>query len=226
MNCPKCQHRMEFRERVCRRCLYCAELDSYFSVEVPRSRRRGASRIGVLRNLRMRVLEQSTWARQQHELAPWLLLLVSVVPGVGHILSGRKIEGILTFAVVTGLVSYCLFSDILSSTAMPLLGIAYGLHIMSLLRMTMKMDFSLPRRLALSLLFFLLLGVGIYTPLTDLMLTYKPEYVFEARYNGIPEFGNSVFVFSLPYIMSAVIVAWLLGKFLSLVFSLPERKRT
>lgn len=221
MNCAKCQFKMAFQERVCRRCQYCQELDTYISTDAPRRSRNGIQKVRLrTRMLAVLRLESLRFSRQR-ELSPNLVLAAGIVPGLGHILTGRLYEGLLYAAGVPALLLSALFSRLDASNSLTLMGLAFGLHVTSLFRLTaFSVETGFKGRLAAHLGIFIILSICLYAPLSSLLLSYKPEMTMD-RTSGVEHFfGNfSTFVFILAG-------AWVLGQFLSLVFSLPEKKRT
>lgn len=221
MNCSKCQFKMQFQERVCRRCQYCPELDTYISTEAPRRSRKRIQKVR-LRTLALAVLRlESLRFRRQRDLSPGVVMVAGIVPGVGHILTGRLYEGLLYAAGVPALLLSALFSRLDASNSLTLMGLAFGLHVTSLFRLTaFSVETGLIGRLTAHLGIFIILSICLYAPLSNLLLAYKPEMTTD-RTSGVEHFfGNfALFVFILAG-------AWILGKFLSLLFSLPEKKRT
>ncbi len=153
-------------------------------------------------------------------MSPNLVLAAGIVPGLGHILTGRLFEGLLYAVGVPALLMYALFSRLDPSNSLTLLGLAFGLHLTSLFRLTtFAVETGVVGRIAAHVGLFVILSIALYAPLSNLLLTYKPEMTMY-RTSGAEHFFGSFWMFVV-----ILAVAWIVGKFLSLVFALPEKKR-
>ncbi len=221
MNCAKCQYKMSFQERICRRCQYCAESDTYVSVDVPRRTRRGVQKL----NLRIRfsywISEKLECLHRTRDIPPVAQVMAGICPGLGQIFMGRFQEGLLYAIIIPVICLAALFSKLDTSSSLTLLGISFGIHVTSLFRLgTVGMRIGLFARVAVHGFLILTLAVLIYNPLSSTLMTYKPEFS-TLRTSGLEYFFRSFWLFA-----GILTGAWLLGKFLSLVFSLPERRHS
>jgi hypothetical protein len=220
MNCPRCQFKLPFRERICRRCQFCADLNTYVSTDAPRKSKRGVQRISRIHHVFSVIEMQSLRLNRRRDFHPNFLLLAGVIPGVGHMLSGRWKEGLLFIVVVPALIATALLSPADTTNSLTLLGLAAGLHVTSLFRLTVLSKEGLFARVLGNAAILIVLLVIVYGPLTTTLMRLKPEFTTMRTY--VP--GQ---VISATGLMLMILVgSWILSKFLSLIFSLPEKKRT
>ncbi len=118
MNCPKCRMARSLEDRVCRRCKYVFDEDRFISVEPLRA--------------------SSPAPKPRLPRAPlpgWAIHVASLVPGLGHVLLGRRIRGAAYFGVVAVLMmlSTVWFT---SGSGRLLFGLAVSAHAQSMFELT------------------------------------------------------------------------------------------
>jgi uncharacterized membrane protein (DUF485 family) len=217
MNCPKCQLKMPFQERICRRCQYCVDLDRYVSTDAPRAIRRRLQR-KPLRHVAMQALYPKMLSYERR-ISPWVILVASIVPGIGHALLRRLPEALFFVVLVPSLALAALFSPVDATASLALLGLGFGLHVASIFRITStSMHLGMSSRLGMHLALFALLAVFIYSPLGNLVLTYKPELTYQ---RSVPmEDINS----GLLLAVGIFITSWALSGVVSLLLSRSEKR--
>jgi len=165
------------QERICRRCKYLFDEDRFVTVEPPRA---GSdfSALAVRERLGRRwwkAFQQSfsgpaaaTWDSKSQAVVTWATCLVSLIPGLGHIVSGAWVRGIIFMAAVGALMAACLV--LFSSGVGPFLfGMAAAIHAYSIFELTPYRE-STELRTRIGVMASLLVGLfAIYWPLLSFL---------------------------------------------------------
>lgn len=202
-------------------------MDTCVDISPPRARLRSASHVRRYRLRKLRRVKTNTWLRSGGARWPFQFLL-SLVPGLGHIVGQRYLTGIAYAAVTVTLVLCGL--QLHGRIGQALLGLAAGVHANSML-------FILPRRerddaisrmlivgcLMVGLMYFL------YWPLQRHMSWQDPTLQRMARGTAsefrnyyIVEGANSLLLSAIAFVFISCVL-WLAGVAVS--GYLGERKR-
>jgi len=96
MKCPKCGLARPLDDRLCRRCKYVFDEDRFVSLTPPRA----SDRTMLQRVVNLERFRRPFECLQGIRTAPWVPVLASLVPGLGHALLGRPWKGIFYLVLV------------------------------------------------------------------------------------------------------------------------------
>jgi hypothetical protein len=156
MKCAKCGLTRGLDDRVCRRCKYVFDEDRFIAVTPPRAADGSVSQ---------RLLDQRFGFRLPVWTGnPWVLVLASLIPGLGHILSGRVGRGLIFMAVIVALISLSIqsFSGL---GGQMLFGLCVSAHAFCILDLTPWAQSPLPGRRATAMVAILAALLLVYWPL-------------------------------------------------------------
>lgn len=214
MKCLKCQYAMPFQERICRRCQYCAELDSYVRTEAPRASGAGVQQKRWHLVLRERLTPKSLKLRNQFRVSPVMVLVASVIPGLGQILLGRTLVGILGMVLTVGLIFIALFSSLSTEPSLVILGLAFGVHVATLFRTTSTAEQeNWTSRAAGHLIIFGVLALLVYSPLSTLLRNWKPQYTYMRTWAPMSAI-TSTLTFAAQLLIFSILLSWIATRLL------------
>jgi hypothetical protein len=127
MNCPKCRLDRALVDLVCRRCKYVFEEDRFLRV----APRRAAQRPWWEK---MRDIEL-TKRLPRLRVPPWIKYVAAIVPGAGHILTGRAAKGL----ILLGLAAMCAMFSLMHfsrTSGQMMFGFAVSVHAFSIFDLT------------------------------------------------------------------------------------------
>lgn len=169
MICPKCGTRNRPVERICIRCKYFPELDESVQVVPPRAGRFGRfpSHIRNYRLRRLRRVRTHTWLRPGGARWPFQFLL-SIVPGLGHLVGKRYLLSATYAAVIVTL--FLCGIELKGRLGQVLIGLAAGIHAQSMLS-TLHLQFrdDTIKRILLTGGLLVFLMMAIYQPAAERM---------------------------------------------------------
>ncbi|MCX7020149.1 MAG: DUF6677 family protein [bacterium] len=99
MNCAKCGNKLTVSARVCPRCHYFGEQDRTLVIEPPRARK--TQLFTKFKRFTLHRLRRKR--RAIHVPRPLFAGIASIIPGMGHIVSGRIKKGLIVLLAVAGL---------------------------------------------------------------------------------------------------------------------------
>ena len=111
MKCPKCGLGRTLADRVCRRCKYFFEEDRFIALEPPRN------------------------LTDVPPIPKWFIFMASVIPGLGHLLSGRVARGLILFSI-TILLGALSIANFDTTIGRALFGLAVSAHAFSIFDLT------------------------------------------------------------------------------------------
>lgn len=131
MKCPKCGLARGIEDRICRRCKLLFGEDRFIALTPPRAADRTLlDRVGALRvreRLRERLRLRVSDVR--------ILVPASLIPGLGHAISGRPARG-LSFLVLVGLLFFLSVRLFSGTSGQALFGLAVSIHAFCILDVT------------------------------------------------------------------------------------------
>lgn len=215
MKCPKCQFAMPFQERICRRCQFCTELGGYVRTEVPRSASGRVERKGWVSMVVHFLTPRSLLLMEQRRVSQPMILVASTIPGLGQILLGRTVLGLLSMFVTLGLILTALFSPLRTEPSLVLLGLAFGIHVATVFRITTAAEgTSWTTRILTHLGVLAALALLLYSPLSDLLRNLKPQYTTYRAFAPLSVINQALLLTAQLFLIS-VILSWLATRFLT-----------
>jgi hypothetical protein len=168
VRCPKCGLARGMDDRVCRRCKYLFDEDRYLALMPPRATDRSLPERLLGRRFRVRL---AGWTGD-----PWVPVVASLVPGLGHLVLGRVRTGLVFMALVGALIILSIrsFSGLGGQI---LFGLGVSAHACCILDMTpwARSPQAWPRAVAMAVILAVLLAA--YWPL----LTFLANLLVPAR---------------------------------------------